>query len=123
MTIEEIAEAFSRHVFATTYPYIAEDVVWDNIDRPQITGTADLIETCNQSAAYLAGATTRFRRFRSVVGENTVVIDNLADYIDGDGETTTVASCDIYEFSDGLLVRITSYTHVVHDGTELIDVG
>ena len=110
MTTEQIAEAFSRHAFATTYPHIAEGVVWDNVGGPQITGRAELIETCDQSAAYLAGVTTTFSRFRSVVGENTVVIDSLADYIDGDGETTTVASCDIYDFTDGLLSRITSYT-------------
>ena len=110
MTIEQIAEAFSRHAFATTYPHIAEDVVWDNVGGPQTTGKVDLIETCDQSAAYLAGVTTRFDRFRTIVGEDTVVIDSLADYIDGDGETTTVASCDLYDFTDGMLSRITSYT-------------
>lgn len=110
MTNERIAEAFSRHAFAIAYPHIAEDVIWDNVSGPQITGKADLMDTCNQSAAYLAGVTTRFSRFRSVVGEHSVVIDSLADYIDGDGETTTVASCDIYDFADGLLFRIRSYT-------------
>lgn len=110
MTSERIAEVFSRHAFATTYPHIAEDVIWDNVGGPQINGKADLMDTCDQSAAYLAGATTHFHRFRSVVGESSVVIDSLADYIDGENEITTVASCDIYDFTDGLLSRITSYT-------------
>ncbi len=110
MTIEQIAEAFSRHAFATTYPHIAEDVIWDNVGGPQITGKADLMETCDQSAAYLAGVTTRFDRFRLVVGDQSVVIDSLANYTDGDGETTTVASCDIYDFTDGLLSGITPHT-------------
>lgn len=110
MTIEQSVEAFSRHAFATTYPHISEDVIWDNVGGPQITGKVDLIETCNQSAAYLAGVTTRLSRFRTVVGESSVVIDSLADYIDGESEMTTVASCDIYDFTDGLLSGITSCT-------------
>ena len=110
MTIEQIAEAFSHHAFEATYPYLSDEIVWDSIGGSQVTGKADVIDTCNQSAAYLAGVTTQFSRFRSVVGEKAVVIDSLADYTVDQNETTTVASCDIYDFTDGQLTRITSYT-------------
>ena len=110
MTNEQIAEAFSRHAFATTYPYLADDIVWDNIGGQQLSGRADVMEACDQSAGYLANVTTRFSRFRTVVGTQSVVVDSLADYTDSEGETTTVASCDIYDFADGLLTRITSFT-------------
>jgi hypothetical protein len=37
------------------------------------------------------------------------VIDSRAEYVDGDGESSHVASCDIYEFIDGKVAAITSY--------------
>ncbi len=110
MTIEEIARSFSTHQFAATYPYLADGIVWDNIGGQQLSGKAAVIETCNLSAEYLANVITRFARLRVVVGETTIVIDSLADYVDEQRETTTVASCDLYDFADGLLVGITSYT-------------
>ena len=110
MTNEQIAEAFSRHAFATTYPHLAEDIVWDNVGGPQLSGRADVMEACDQSATYMANVTTRFTRFRMVVGTDSVVVDSVADYTDAEDETTTVASCDIYDFLDGRITRITSYT-------------
>lgn len=110
MTLEEIARSFSSHHFEATYPYLADGIVWDNIGGQQLSGKAEVIETCDESAAYLANVTTRFLRFRVVAGEATVVIDSLAEYVDEQREKTTVASCDLYDFADGLLVGIMSYT-------------
>ena len=110
MTIEEIARSFSTHQFAATYPHLADAIVWDTIGGQQLSGKGAVIETCDQSADYLANVTTRFARLRVVVDETTVVIDSLADYIDEQREKTTVASCDLYDFADGLLVGIRSYT-------------
>jgi len=61
------------------------------------------------SAHYLSGVTTTFTRTRTIVGPDVVVIDSQADYLDGT-EATTVASCDIYDFADGKVSAITSYT-------------
>jgi hypothetical protein len=36
--------------------------------------------------------------------------DNRAEYFDAEGESSLSASCDIYEFDDGNLAAITSYT-------------
>jgi hypothetical protein len=33
----------------------------------------------------------------------------VARYVDADGTTSVVSSCDIYEFSDGQVTAITSY--------------
>lgn len=114
MTNEEIARSFSTHQFGATYPYLADGIVWNNIGGQQLTGKAAVIEACDQSARYLANVTTRFARFRVVVGETTVVVDSLADYIDDQQERTTVASCDLYDFADGLLIGVTSYTMEVN---------
>jgi hypothetical protein len=38
------------------------------------------------------------------------VIDSIAEYQTPGQPRSVVASCDIYEFSDGLVSEITSYT-------------
>lgn len=110
MTLEEIARSFSSHRFEATYPYLADGIDWDNIGGQQLSSKAEVVETCNQSSQYLTKVTTRFLRFQVVAGEARVVIDSLAEYVDEQREKTTVASCDLYDFADGLLVGIMSYT-------------
>ena len=108
--IEGIAEAFSRHRFPEVYPYLVEDVRWDIVgDRP-VVGRDDVVSTCERSAEYLADVTTDFTKFRLVVGRDCVVVDSNAEYVDRDGQSSAVASCDIFDFSGGKLSRITSYT-------------
>lgn len=36
--------------------------------------------------------------------------DSRAEFVDAEGESSLSASCDIYEFNDGSLATITSYT-------------
>jgi len=44
-----------------------------------------------------------------VAAENCVVIDSRAEYVDAEGESSQVASCDIYDSIDGSLAAITTY--------------
>jgi SnoaL-like domain len=108
--IERIAEAFSRHRFAEAYPHLLDDVRWRIVGDRQVVGRADVVSTCEQSAEYLAGVTTTFSKFRLLAGTDSVVVDSEAAYVDQDGQSSTVASCDIFDFSDGRLSTITSYT-------------
>ena len=114
----QIAEAFSRHEFARTYPYFAESIRWNVIGGEQLAGQEAVTQTCEQSAEFLAKVTTTFTKFRAVVGEDCVVIDSEAIYTDADQETSTVASCDLYDFTDGKLVGITSYTISLDESAE-----
>lgn len=106
----QIAEAFSRHEFARTYPYFAESIRWKVIGGEQFSGQEAVIQTCEQSAEFLAKVTTTFAKFRIVVGADCVVIDSEATYAAAGEEASKVASCDLYDFADGKLVGITSYT-------------
>ena len=110
LPIERIAEAFSRHDFAAAYPYLAEDVEWELVGDRRVMGRDPVITTCTESAAYLATVTTSFERFRVLSGPDFVVIDSLADYVEVDGGSSRVASCDLYTFADGVVREITSYT-------------
>lgn len=110
LTPAQIAEAFSGHQFARAYPYLAPDLRWVLVGGPTLVGAEAAIAACEETVAGLSETTTRFTRFKVVVGETAVVVDSVADYAGADG-TVTVASCDLYDFSaDGLVVEITSYT-------------
>jgi hypothetical protein len=38
-----------------------------------------------------------------------VVVDTLAEYVEPDGGSSTVGSCDVYAVADGRIAGITSY--------------
>ena len=109
-TIEQIAEAFSSHRFSETYPYLSDSVRWNLVGAEQVVGREEVVSWCQQSGEELAGVTTTFNRFKTVIGNNCVVIDSEAEYVDQTNQTSIVASCDIYDFSNGQLREITSYT-------------
>ncbi len=109
-TIAEVAEAFSRHDFAATYPHLAEDVRWDVVGDRRIAGRDAVVGACEDSAAHLRSVTTTFSAFRVLPGADFVVTESTAEYADADGATSTIRSCDVYRFAGRELAEITSYT-------------
>jgi ketosteroid isomerase-like protein len=117
LSAEEIARAFSSHDFAAATPYLADDVAWILVgEESPIVGKPAVVDLCKRSAADLEQVTTSFLRFRVVVAEDCVIAESLAQYVATDG-TSIVASCDLYDFSDGLVTEITSY-NIELTGTE-----
>jgi limonene-1,2-epoxide hydrolase len=110
VTNEQIAEAFSHHDFEATYPYLTDDVRWNIVGERLVEGKEQVIAVCRESAAYLRGVTTDFVKFRTVVTDDCVVVDSVAEYTDKEEKTSNVASCDIYDFTNGKVSEITSYT-------------
>jgi limonene-1,2-epoxide hydrolase len=111
LTEEQIAEAFSRHHFKAAYPYLADGVRWNIVGDKLVEGKEVVIAVCGESAAYLAGVKTDVVRFRAIVTAGCVVIDSVAEYTaEADEGISRVASCDIYDFADGQVSEITSYT-------------
>lgn len=106
LSIQAIAEAFSRHRFTDAYPYLADDVRWGIVGDRDVVGRSEVISTCTESAAFLEQVTTTFTAFRTLAGPDFVVVDSAAAY----GSVSRVGSCDIYRFLDGRLVEVTSYT-------------
>jgi ketosteroid isomerase-like protein len=74
------------------------------------------LQLCEGSASDLRDVKTTFSKFKVITTGDCVVIDSRAEYLDADGESSHVASCDIYEFIDGNIVAITSYTIEVPPG-------
>ncbi len=109
MDQQSIAEAFSDHRFRETYEHLAPDVRWVAVGESTLDGRDAVRDTCEAALREMAGLTTERTRSVTVAGDDAVVVDTVTRYVDGDGEASTVASCDIYEFVDGLLATITSY--------------
>ena len=108
---EEIARAFSSHRFEAALSNFADDVIWTLVGASDPVVGRDAVRTvCASTAKDLANATTEFQRFRTVVGEDSVAVDSLARYTDPSGKMSVVASCDIYDFAEGLVTEIVSYT-------------
>ncbi|MET1019165.1 MAG: nuclear transport factor 2 family protein [Microterricola sp.] len=110
LTNEEIARAFSSHRFEVALPLLADDIVWTPVGSEAVIGPKAVKKLCTQTADYLADVTTEFQRFRTVVDEDSVVVDSLARYTEAGGDVSVVASCDIYDFVDGRVSEIVSYT-------------
>ena len=107
---EAMAEAFSSHHFADAYPHLAQDVRWILVGGPTITGRQAVIDTCEETLRELAQTATQFINFRAIVGADSVVVDAIGQYDSPDESTSTVASCDIFDFVDDSITAITSYT-------------
>ena len=114
-TPEEVAHAFSSHRFEEALPYLAADIVWSLVGDEPVLGRDDVERLCRKTAAYLQDVTTEFQRFRTVVGGDSVVVDSLARYVEAGGPVSVVASCDIYDFVDGRITEIVSYTVEIND--------
>ena len=76
-----------------------------------VTGRESVVEACEDTLAELAGTTVEFSRFVVAADPDgrVAAVDVVARYVDADGAASVVSSCDIYEFSDGLVAAITSY--------------
>lgn len=109
MNINQIAESFSKHAFATTYPSMVDDIRWNVVGGEELVGRDAVIGLCEQSAAYLATVATTFTQFKVMRAASCVVVESVAQYKDAENQISSVASCDIYQFSGERLVEIASY--------------
>ena len=109
LTIDQIAEAFCSHRFAETYPYMADEIKWNVIGREELIGREAVIAHCNKGAKFLETVTTTYPKLKIYRAETCVIVEGAAQFRDKDNQTSSVASCDVFQFSDGQLIEITSY--------------
>jgi len=109
LSAREVAEAFSGHRFEVAFPYLDDHVIWRMPGSEGLEGREAVVAACRSTATALADTRIEVERFVVVDGGDVVAVDTLTGYRDAD-DVSTVASCDIYEFRDGLIARITSYT-------------
>jgi ketosteroid isomerase-like protein len=108
-TPREIAEAFSGHRFRDAYAALSDDVRWTSVGEGVVTGRPAVVDACEATLAELATTTVEFSRFVVAADGDVAAVDVVGRYVDPDGATSVVSSCDIYEFRNGLVTTITSY--------------
>jgi hypothetical protein len=94
----QVPAPFSGHRFKETYDHLAPDVRWILVGGETIDGRDRVIDTCEQTLAELADTATDFLCFMTIADQEAVAVDAIGRYRSADGETSTVASCNIYEF-------------------------
>lgn len=115
MTIQEIAEAISSHQFEKAFPSFSDDIVWEMINGETIIGIENVRQTCQDAMKYLATVTTTFLKMKTYISENAIIIESSATYTEKNGDVAKISSCDVYEFVNQKLTRITSYNIEVMD--------
>jgi limonene-1,2-epoxide hydrolase len=108
--MNKLQKHFHTMTLRPAYPYLTDDIRWNLVGERRVEGKEKVIAVCRESAAYLTGVTTDFVKFRTVATDDCVVIDSVAEYTDKEEKTSRVASCDIYDFTNGKVSEITSYT-------------
>ena len=105
-----LAGAFSRHAFRDVEPSLADDVRWTLVGGEVVVGKAAVMALCEQTARDLTDVTTTWESFRVLDAGASVVVESWATYAAREGDASRVASCDLYDFDDDLIVGITSFT-------------
>ena len=109
LNIDQIAEAFCNYRFAVTYPYMADEIKWSIVGKEELVGRDAVIDQCDKSAKFLETVSTTITKLKINRAETFVVVEGAAQFQDQENQTSSVASCDVFQFSDGRLVEITSY--------------
>ena len=109
LDIYQIAEAFCSYRFAVTYPYMADEIKWNIVGKEELRGRAAVIDRCDKSAKFLETASATITQLKINRAENCVIVEGAAHFQDQENRTSSVASCDVFQFSDKRLVEITSY--------------
>jgi len=112
----DIARALSGHRFEEAFGHLADDVAWHLVGQVTLHGRDEVIAACRGTAEGLADTTTSWLRFVSAGSSDVVAVDVIARY-DGPDGSSTVSSCDIYEFSGSSITAITSYAVELEAGT------
>ena len=109
LDIDQIAEAFCSYRFAVTYPYMADEIKWSIVGGEELVGREAVIYQCDKSAKFLETVSTTITKLKINHAKTFVVVEGAAQFQDQENQTSSVASCDVFQFSDGRLVQITSY--------------
>ena len=105
----QIAEAFCSHRFAETYPYMADEIKWNMIGKEELMGREAVINRCTEGAKFLETVSTTLTKLKIYRADTCVIVEGAAQFKDQENQTSSVASCDIFQFSGERLVEIASY--------------
>lgn len=88
---------------------MADEIKWNVIGREELIGREAVIAQCNKAVKFLETVSTTYLELRTYRAETCVIVESAARFQDKENQTSSVASCDVFQFSEGRLVEITSY--------------
>ena len=100
LNIDQIAEAFCSYRFAVTYPYMADEIKWGIVGREELVGREAVIDQCNKSAKFLETVSATITKLKINRAETCLVVEGAAQFQAQENQTSSVASCDVFQFSD-----------------------
>lgn len=106
LKIDQIAEAFCSWRFAETYPCMAEEIKWNMVGRAELVGRAEIIARCTDAAKFLETVTDTLTQLKIHRAGTCVIVEGAAQFQDQENQTSRVASCDNFQFSDGRWLRL-----------------
>ncbi len=109
MEKREIAEAFSKHDFESTFPFLADRIHWDIVGAQIYYGKESVVETCRHSLAYIKTVKCSFLKFQVLEGQDHVTVESISEFEDTERKISKVASCDIFLFEENKVIEIISY--------------
>ena len=92
-----------------TYPYKADEIKGNIVGREELMGREAVIDRCDKSAKILETVSATITKLIINRAEIFVVLEGAEQFQDQENQASNVASCDVFQFSDGRLVEITSY--------------
>ena len=109
LNIDQIAEAFCSYRFVETYPHMADEIKWNIVGKEELMGREAVIARCDKSAKFLETVSASITKLKINRAETFVVVEGTAQFQDQENQTSSVASCDVFQFLNERLVEITSY--------------
>ena len=109
LDMDQIAKAFCSHRFSETYPYMADEIKWNIVGQEELVGREAVLAQCKKGLKFLETVSSTITKLVTISAETCVVVEGGAQFQDKDNQTSSVASCDVLQFSEGQLVKITSY--------------
>lgn len=110
-TVQKLNECFRRQDWHGMLPYLADDVVRDEVGAPELVRGKAAYEknmVPGPEVESMESETTRLvEEGNVIVSEGTVLLKKK------DGTSLKIRFCDVHEFEHGKLKRETTYTAVV----------
>jgi len=118
LDIDQIAKSFCNHKFTETFPYIVDKIKWNMIGREKLIGREAVIAQCNEGVKFLETVSTTHLNLKIYRMETCIIVEGAAQFQDQENQTSSVASCDVFQFSDEQLDEITSYVIDLNNSSE-----
>jgi len=104
--VKKIIEVFDNNDYNTCSNYLDEDIKWNIVGMPVISGKGEFIKAVN--SLELENFTSS--KIKNIISEGEfVVVESTGRVITGTGNPDTPAYCDIYRIKDSKICERTTY--------------